>query len=193
MRKRLSSSVALIRGGRRWWGNWLRHAAGGAFVIVALLSLWSVTASSFVPSTAGYAAALVAAFAIGIAVSTRELLDRQPDPSFGPGREGRVLRVVFAGLFAGYLVFEGVHGGVLDFLTRMSGKPGEITMHLGEYSNRSRFQCAGFSLLEAPFSLRRGVCAEYRPGEAPPVGTPVILRGQRSRFGINVASFSVGE
>ena len=104
--------------------------------------------------------------------------------------EERIVSVVAAAAFAGYLTFEG-SGAALQMWTLAHGKPGELTMQIAGYHGSSRANCAGLALQETPLKLRRVVCVHYRYDEAPLPGTPIILRGVASPFGVEVQSFQV--
>lgn len=60
-------------------------------------------------------------------------------------------------------------------------------MHVTERKERSLRPCGGVDLVEAPYTISRLCLDDDEP--APPPGSPVILQGVASRFGVDVEAF----
>jgi hypothetical protein len=177
-----------------------RRAISLVFCAVCALALWAMLASRFVPTAAGEAVALAAAVVFGAGFGLVAVVN----PDFKPGSQGYqraiarypglrmpISRALLGGLGGGCLAFLSVQGGALEFWTMAVGAPGKVVMHLGGYNRNTRHDCSGYDLREAPFMLRRVVCASVRYGQEAPPGTPVVLSGTVSPLGVDVMAFSI--
>ena len=167
-----------------------------------ILCLWSFTASRFVSSALGLRIAFMAAFGIGALAGIATYFDpfyAQDTPARAarlvkaPPLENPLVRMLLVGAFMAFVTFYGVNGAALEFWTLATGRPSQLTLHLGAYRSLSRSGCTGFELQEAPLTFRRVVCAHYRYDDVPAPGTAVVLNGTASPFGIDVQSFRILE
>jgi len=164
--------------------------------------LWSLTVSQFVSSALGLRIAFMAAFGIGVLAGIATYFDpfyahdtpeRAARLAKAPPLEDPLARMLLVGGFMAFVTFYGVNGAALEFWTLATGRPSQLTLHLGAYRSSSPARCTGFELQEAPLTFRRVVCAHYRYDEAPAPGTAVVLNGPASPFGIDVESFLILE
>jgi hypothetical protein len=169
------------------------------FCTVCILAMWAMLASRFVPTALGAKVAVLGAIALGMigawlgytgyakpgSPEYEELVSRSPYMAQPLARAA----LSGLGLFAfGYLA---IGGGVLEFWTVGWGRPGEITMHLGDYSSSSRYNCGGYDLIEQPVMSKRVVCTARLSNDDAFQGAPVALRGMVSQFGVDVAAFEI--
>lgn len=120
-------------------------------------------------------------------------------PGCGPGRrlpllkrrpgdastDDRLVKALGVGLFASYLAFLLTSQGLLEAWTVGTGQPGQVTVRFGNYAH-SRHQCDGFDLRDVSPHTRRVICIPASEAAEWPLGTPVVLTGMISPFGIAV-------
>lgn len=180
--------------------RWSRRCLGALFVVACCLALWSDLVCQFVPSPLGFQLAGAAAIGFGVIFGMWTYVS----PQYSQGTAQRtalvarapylanpLTRALCLGLFTGLAMFEAVSGAGLEIWTRMTGVPTVSVLHLGNYHSSSRYNCAGFDIQEAPLKLHRFVCASFVHGDEPPPGTPVLVRGPASTFGIDVRAFRI--
>jgi hypothetical protein len=179
--------------------RWIRFGVAIVFIAICLLALWSLTVGDFVTSPTGRSLALTAAISMAMAMGLWTYLDpsyTQDTPerarllARSPVLANPVARVLLVGVFSGLMTFEAVSGALFEFWTLAFGRPSEQTLHLGAYNSSSRYNCSGFGVLEMPLRARV-ICASYRYDEAPPPGTPVLVRGPASALGIKIEHFQI--
>jgi len=182
---------------RPW--RWIGRLVAVLFIANGLLALWSLTVGQFVASPFGQMLSLVGMIGFATAMGSWTYVDpvykhdtpeRAERLARAPALANPALRVPFIAVFTGLMAYEAC-GAIFEFWTLALGGQGEQIMHLGSYRNSSRHNCAGFELQEAPLKLHRIVCRRYHDDEAPPPGTPVVVRGQVSPLGIRVEQFVI--
>ncbi len=175
-------------------------AVSTASAVAFGLACWGMLVSRFVPSATGETVAVAAAGVLGasgIVVSLCSPTLRSGSAGYAKlvARDPEMVspwhRALIFGLVGVVLGFLSVQTGALEFWTLAFGRPGQTVMHVTEYHGYSRRQCSGYDLKEAPFILHRIICVRFRYDEAPPEGSPIILSGSVSPFGIDATAFQL--
>ncbi|HTK36334.1 MAG TPA: hypothetical protein VL358_13765 [Caulobacteraceae bacterium] len=170
------------------------------WISIFIAVLWAFTISTLVPTKVGGQIAICGAAALGISAAIFMVVLRDFKPgspryekaiSMIPDLEKPLSRAVLVGSFTALISFFIIQGVVLYFWTSVFGVPGKMIAHINYYSNGARYECAGFNLQESAFLARRVVCISYRNGDAPARGTPVLLFGRLSPFGLIVSGFDM--
>lgn len=160
---------------------------------LGLPALWGFTVSRFIPSHEGQmlslaAGCLAAASLLALMATLRATRTRTIIPPRNNGVGGQVM-IALLGFTMGFM---GVQGGYLEWWTLANGSAGQVVVHVADYNSGGRRSVAGLDFKETPFLERRAVKVHYSNRDAAPQsGAPVELDGPVSRFGVDVARFSV--